>query len=90
MCTVKVIVSPAAVQAMQPKQMPLRDATALLRKLGEFAADPFANHAWALPLVGRPNRIRIRQGDWRAVVLIVRAEDTVIVERIEHRSEVYR
>jgi mRNA-degrading endonuclease RelE of RelBE toxin-antitoxin system len=70
--------------------MPPRDATALLRKLGEFAADPFASHAWALPLAGQPNRARIRQSDWRAIVLIVRAEDTVIVERVEHRREAYR
>jgi hypothetical protein len=68
-----------AVRAMQPKQMPLREATALLRKLGEFAADPFAAHSWAQPLVGNPDRVRIRQGDWRAVVLIVRVEDAVIV-----------
>jgi DNA-binding XRE family transcriptional regulator len=61
--------------------MPTRDATALLRKLGEFAEDPFAGHAGALPLAGQPNRARIRQGDWRAVVLIVRAENAVIVAR---------
>jgi mRNA-degrading endonuclease RelE of RelBE toxin-antitoxin system len=61
-----------------------------LRKLDEFAEDPFARHAWALPLVGQPNRARIRQGDWRAVVLIVPAENTVVVERVEHRREVYR
>jgi len=70
--------------------MPRRDATALLRKLREFAADPFACHAWALPLVGRPDRFRIRQGDWRAVVFIVRAEDAVIVEQIDHKREAYR
>ena len=86
----KLIVSPTAAQAMQPRQMPRRDATALLRKLGEFAVDPFASHAWALPLVGRPNSARIRQGDWRAVVLIVRTEDAVVVERVEHRREAYR
>lgn len=86
----KLIVSPSAARAMQPQQMPPREARALLRKLGEFAADPFATHSWALPLAGRPNRARIRQGDWRAVVLIVRAEDTVIVERVDHRREVYR
>ena len=75
---------------MQPKQMPTRDTTALLRKLVDFAADPFANHAWALPLVGHPNRARIRQGDWRPVVLIVRHEDAVIVERVEPRRDIYR
>ena len=82
--------SPTATQAMQPRQMLPRDATALMRKLGVFAANPLASHAWALPLVGRPNGARIRQGDWRAVVFIVRAEDAVIVERIEHRREAYR
>jgi mRNA-degrading endonuclease RelE of RelBE toxin-antitoxin system len=87
---VKLIVSPTAAQTMQPKHMSARDATALLRKLGEFATDPFASHAWALPLVGKPNRARFRQGDWRAVVLIVRTEDAVIVERVEHRREAYR
>ena len=86
----KLIISAIAAQEMQPKQMPTRDATSLLRKLNEFAADPFANHAWALPLAGRASRARIRQGDWRAIVLIVRAEDTVIVERVEHRRSVYR
>jgi len=86
----KLIVSPTAARAMQPKQMLRRDATALVRKLGEFAADPFASHAWALPLVGSPNRARIRQGDWRAIVLIVRGEDAVIVEHVEHRREAYR
>jgi mRNA-degrading endonuclease RelE of RelBE toxin-antitoxin system len=87
---VKLIVSPSAAQSMRPRQMPRRDATALLRKLGEFAADPFASHAWALPLVGSPDRCRVRQGDWRAIVFIVRVEEAVIVERIEHRREAYR
>ena len=82
--------SPIAAQAMQPRHMPPRDATALMRKLGVFATNPFANHAWALPLVSRPNRARIRQGDWRAVVLIARAEDAVIVEHVDHRRDVYR
>jgi mRNA-degrading endonuclease RelE of RelBE toxin-antitoxin system len=87
---VKLIVSPAAARAMQPRQMPRRDATALMHKLGEFAADPFADHGWALPLAGHPDRARLRQGDWRAVVLIVRAEDAVVVERVERRRGVYR
>ena len=82
--------SPSAAQAMQPKKMPMRDATALLAKLGTFAAEPFGAHAWARPLVGQPDRVRVRQGDWRAVVLIVRAQDTVVVERIEQRGQIYR
>lgn len=75
---------------MQPTQMPRREAAALLQKFGAFADDPFASHSWARALIGSPNRVRIRQGDWRAVVLVVRAEDAVVVERVEHRREVYR
>jgi len=88
---VKLIISLAATQAMSPKHMPRRDAIALLDKLGEFAADPFAGHLCAMPLSGHSNRLRIRQGDWRAIVLVVRSEHAVIVERrIQHRREVYR
>lgn len=39
---------------------------------------------------GKANRARVRQGDWRAVVLIVSEQDTVLVERIANRKEVYR
>ena len=53
-------------------------------------ADPFAPHSWAVPLSGERDRVRIRQGDWRGVVLILRPRDTVILERVGHRSEVYR
>ncbi len=71
--------------------MPQREATALLLKLREFAADPFVSHIpGRCPWPARAGRYRIRQGDWRAVVFIVRAEDAVIVERIDHRREAYR
>ena len=86
----RLILSPEAARAMQPKKMPTREPAALVGNLAEFAADPFGSHTWALSLTGLPDRVRIRQGDWRAVVLIMRAEDTVIVERVEHRRDVYR
>ena len=86
----KLIIAARSAQSMQPKSMPQRDAAALLRRLTTFAEDPLASHPWTLPLIGQTDRVRVRQGDWRAVVLIVRSEDAVIVERVEHRKEVYR
>jgi mRNA-degrading endonuclease RelE of RelBE toxin-antitoxin system len=41
-------------------------------------------------LRGAPDRVRIRQGDQRAIMLTLRARDTVILERVAHRREVYR
>jgi len=66
------------------------DQAALWRKVEEFASDPFASRAWAKPLVGQRNAVRLRQGDWRAVCRIDRAGETVIVEAIGNRREIYR
>jgi mRNA-degrading endonuclease RelE of RelBE toxin-antitoxin system len=85
---VKLILSREAAKNLAA--IPKRDAAALMGKLQRFADDPAARHASALPMQGAPDRVRIRQGDWRAVLLIVRAQDAVIVERLGHRREVYR
>jgi mRNA interferase RelE/StbE len=69
--------------------MTMRDRRRLVAKLAAFAADPFAPHPWATRLQGE-DRVRIRQGDWRGVLLIVREHDTVVLERVGHRREVYR
>ena len=84
----KLIVSPAATKDMVVMSPCDRDA--LIAKAEAFAADPFAPHSWAARLSGEHDRIRIRQGDWRGVVLILRTRDTVILERVGHRREVYR
>ena len=69
--------------------MSRRDRQRMFTKLEAFAAEPFAPHPWATRLQGE-DRVRIRQGDWRGVLLIVREHDTVILERVGHRREVYR
>jgi mRNA-degrading endonuclease RelE of RelBE toxin-antitoxin system len=84
----KLIVAPAAAKEMIA--MSRRDREALIMKAEAFAADPFAPHPWAMPLSVERDRIRIRQGNWRGVILILRARDTVILERVGHRREVYR
>jgi mRNA-degrading endonuclease RelE of RelBE toxin-antitoxin system len=70
--------------------LPRRDCEALITKAEAFAGDPFASHPWASPLRGAADRVRIRQGDLRAVVLILRASETVVLERVANRREVYR
>lgn len=70
--------------------MPKSERARLLQKIAQFAADPFAPSAAAKPLTGQKQAVRIRQGDWRAVCRIDRASNTVIVEAIGHRREVYR
>jgi len=69
--------------------MSQQDRQRMLAKLEAFAAEPFAPHSWATGLQGE-ERVRVRQGDWRGVLLIVRAQDTVVLERVAHRREVYR
>jgi mRNA interferase RelE/StbE len=70
-------------------EMPHRERQRLMAKLESFAADPFATHPWATRLQGE-DRVRIRQGDWRGVLLIAREHDAVVLERVAHRREVYR
>jgi len=70
--------------------LPPRDRAALLEKLRGFAAEPFGDHPWALPMRGRHDTVRIRQGDWRAVCRIDRDGDIITVEFVANRREVYR
>jgi len=83
---VELIYSPAAIRAL--RSMPGRDAAALVRKLERVAAAPFATYPWAKPLKG--GGYRVRQGDWRAVYNIDRETDTLRVDLIGNRREVYR
>jgi mRNA-degrading endonuclease RelE of RelBE toxin-antitoxin system len=84
----QLVVSPMALREMA--SLTRRDRDALIGKAEAFAAEPFAAHSWASPLRGMVDRVRIRQGDWRAVLLVLRAQDTVVMERVRHRREVYR
>jgi mRNA-degrading endonuclease RelE of RelBE toxin-antitoxin system len=70
--------------------LPSRDRALLLQKLRDFAAEPFGDHLWTLPMRGRRNAVRIRQGDRRAVCRIDRVSDVITVEFIANRIEAYR
>jgi mRNA interferase RelE/StbE len=82
------IFQPAAIRALAA--VPKKDRASLLRKLERFAADPFAPNSSAKPLKGQPQAVRIRQGDWRAICRIDRANETVIIEAIGNRREIYQ
>lgn len=84
----QLVVSPMAARDLA--SLNRRDRDALIRKAEAFAAGPFEAHRWASPLRGAADRARIRQGDWRAVMLIARSQNTVVLERVAHRREVYR
>jgi mRNA-degrading endonuclease RelE of RelBE toxin-antitoxin system len=84
----QLIVSRMAVKELA--DLPSRDRTALLQKLRDFAADPFGDHPWALPMRGRRDAVRIRQGDWRTVCRIDRDEELISVEFVANRREAYR
>lgn len=84
----RLVISPTAVK--QLSLLGRRDRDALIGKLEAFAAEPFASHTWASSLRGMADRVRIRQGNWRAILLVSRAQDTIVLERVAHRREVYR
>ena len=69
------------------RAMPRKDAKALIAKIAAVAADPKAPHLALKPLTGRPG-YRLRQGDWRAVLLL--DGNNLVVEAVAHRREVYR
>ncbi len=70
--------------------LPSRDRSALLQKLRDFANEPFGGHPWALPMRGRHDAVRVRQGDWRAVCRIDRDSELITVEFVANRREAYR
>jgi len=85
---VRVILSRAALRNLP--DLPKRDRAALIAKIGAFAEDPFQPATAIQPIKGKPHAVRIRQGDWRAVCRIDRAEGTIIVELVGKRREIYR
>jgi mRNA-degrading endonuclease RelE of RelBE toxin-antitoxin system len=70
--------------------MQAHQRAALPGKVEAFAASPFARYPWAEAMRGRDNQVRVRQGEWRALLLIVRDEDAVILERAGHCRKAYR
>ncbi len=78
--------APDAIKMML--RMPKRERLQLRARLDAIAAAPDQRHASVTAMQGEPpGRLRVRQGDWRAVHVLDGAD--VLVLRIGHRSEVY-
>jgi mRNA interferase RelE/StbE len=60
----------------------------LVAAIQELARDPFpVGHK---KLVGSQHTYRIRVGDYRVVYMVYEVAKEVIVQRIQHRKDVYR
>ena len=80
------LLSPVAVKALLA--MPRREREQLKARLDAIAAEPAGQPPSVTALQGEPRgRLRVRQGDYRAVFRIDGAD--VVVDRIAHRREVY-
>jgi len=68
--------------------VPKRERAQLTARLEAIAAAPTGSHGNVIAMKGEPaGRLRVRQGDWRAIFTI--DGDDVVVIRIRHRREVY-
>lgn len=83
----KVIISPRALRELN--RIPAKERNRLKQKIRALASGPQARHAWAKPLTGRPG-LRIRQGDYRVIVMIDQEAQTLAAIEAGHRKEIYR
>lgn len=83
---VPLIFSPVATKALLA--MPKRERDQLRARLVAITAAPADRHPSVTAMQGAPpGRLRVRQGDWRAVFRVI--DGDVVVLDIGHRSEVY-
>ncbi|MFL1380514.1 MULTISPECIES: type II toxin-antitoxin system RelE family toxin [unclassified Nocardiopsis] len=69
------------------RKVPREQAMAILRKLAELEADPFAFGTTAL--VGVRGHRRLRVGDYRIIYTVDQGRLIVVVVHVDHRSTVY-
>lgn len=84
----KLVIEKAAAKRLAKVQPALR--AAILARLSEIAAAPFAEHANVKALKGEKDLFRLRHGDWRVVYRVVRVADEIRVLVLETRGDVYR
>jgi mRNA interferase RelE/StbE len=70
------------------EKMPTKLAAAFREKIKAFAHDPRHAHVDVKPLMGTENSWRLRQGGWRAILVVT--DDVVFVETIGARGDVYK
>ena len=83
----QVRITPAALRDIE-KRVPRKLRPAIERAIDKLREDPFPQGA--KPLHGVPGLYRIRVGDYRIVYSADRKAQSVTVEKVGHRKEVYR
>ncbi len=70
------------------RKMPMKLAQAIMSKVDALAAEGFAAHVDVKTLKGVEGGYRIRQGDWR--VLLLKEGETLFVTDIKPRGDAYK
>lgn len=78
----------AAAAKTLARRIPEMDARRIRDKIGRLAADPTSPLHDVKPLVNRLGFRRLRVGDWRVIFRI--DGDTLVVELVGHRKDIYR
>ena len=84
----KLVIEKAPAKRLAKLQPALR--AAILARMAEIAAAPFAEHANVKAMQGTKDLFRLRHGDWRIVYRVVRVADEVRVVIVETRGDVYK
>jgi mRNA-degrading endonuclease RelE of RelBE toxin-antitoxin system len=71
-------------------RMTAKAMEAMLTRLEQIAANPFAKHSNVEAMKGAKDAFRLRQGDWRAVYRLDRGADEMRVVLVDVRGSVYR
>jgi mRNA-degrading endonuclease RelE of RelBE toxin-antitoxin system len=70
------------------RSMPARERGQMLERLKAVAAAPTERHPSVTVMQGEPpGRLRVRQGDWRAIFREL--DGDVVVLDVAHRSRIY-
>ena len=68
-------------------RLPRSHRAGMVRKIVTFAVDPSGRHPFARSLKGRPGQVRVRQGDWRAIIAVDHDAGRLTVLFVRHRRE---
>ncbi len=82
----RIRLSSRAARALRDLDRPLQDR--VRDTINDLKTNP--RPGGSRPLVGYPDLIRIKAGDYRVIYRIDHIQDTIDIVRIGHRREVYR
>ena len=72
------------------RRMQRKTANAILEAIRVIAADPFARHRNVERVKGLKDAFRLRLGDWRALYIVERDANRLVVQAVKSRGKVYK